>query len=77
MDDEALHTNGKSTRLGSWKKYLVQDVDESWSDVILLVTCFISGLVDSAVFNVWSCFVSMQTGMWSIRASHNTSRINI
>ena len=62
MDDEALQINGKRSRLGTWRKHLVQDVDEAWSDVILLVTCFIAGLVDSAVFNTWSCFVSMQTG---------------
>ncbi len=64
MDDdsvEALRKNKKS-RMSSWKDHLSADVDESWADLILLVTCFISGLVDSAVFNVWSCFVSMQTG---------------
>jgi Protein of unknown function (DUF1275) len=69
MDDEALQTNGKKSRLSSWKKYLAQDVDESWADLILLLTCFISGLVDSAVFNVWSCFVSMQTGMMALTFS--------
>jgi hypothetical protein len=62
MDNEALHSNGKKSRISNYRKYLAADIDESWTDLILLVTCFISGLVDSAVFNVWSCFVSMQTG---------------
>ncbi|KAK6382642.1 hypothetical protein LTS17_003311 [Exophiala oligosperma] len=57
---ESLHK--KKSRLSRWKDHLSVDVDESWADLILIVACFISGLVDSAVFNVWSCFVSMQTG---------------
>ena len=70
MDDESLQSNGKKpSRLSTWRRYLAQDLDESWSDVILLVTCFISGLVDSAVFNTWSCFVSMQTGAASLRST--------
>ena len=52
----------RKSRFANWRQYLAQDVDKSWADVILLVACFMSGLVDSAVFNVWSCFVSMQTG---------------
>ncbi|KIX05727.1 uncharacterized protein Z518_03699 [Rhinocladiella mackenziei CBS 650.93] len=52
----------KKSRMASWKQYLSEEADESWGDLILIVACFISGLVDSAVFNVWSCFVSMQTG---------------
>jgi hypothetical protein len=64
MDDDSVEAlrNNKKSRLSTLKKHLSTDVDESWADLILLVTCFISGLVDSAVFNVWSCFVSMQTG---------------
>lgn len=41
---------------------MAQDVHEDWADIILVVLSFISGMVDSAVFNTWSCFVSMQTG---------------
>lgn len=55
----------RKSRFEKLRGYLAQDVDKSWADVILLVACFISGLVDSAVFNVWSCFVSMQTGGFS------------
>ena len=60
MDDSL---NQKQSRSARYKKHLAQDVDKSWADLVLIVACFISGLVDSAVFNVWSCFVSMQTGM--------------
>jgi hypothetical protein len=59
IDDDLRKTKSRAQK---WKHYLAQDVDKSWADAILLVACFISGLVDSAVFNVWSCFVSMQTG---------------
>ena len=52
----------KKSRISSWREHLAQDVEEAWSDTLLLVMCFVAGLVDSAVFNVWSCFVSMQTG---------------
>jgi hypothetical protein len=53
---------GKKGRLAVWKQHLAQDVDESWGDLVLIALCFISGMIDAAVFNVWSCFVSMQTG---------------
>jgi hypothetical protein len=50
-------------KMGSriWRHFQ-QDLTESWGDAILIVTCIVTGLLDSAVFNVWSCFVSMQTG---------------
>jgi hypothetical protein len=60
MDDSL---NGKQSRSARYKKYLAQDVDKSWADVILIISCSISGLTDSAVFNMWSCYASMQTGM--------------
>jgi hypothetical protein len=46
----------------TWKAYLQEEVTEVWADAVLIVGCFATGLLDSAVFNVWSCFVSMQTG---------------
>ena len=39
-----------------------EEVTAVWGDAVLIVGCFATGLLDSAVFNVWSCFVSMQTG---------------
>jgi hypothetical protein len=55
----AMSQKSRASRLRS---YMSQDVHEDWADVILIVLSFISGMVDSAVFNTWSCFVSMQTG---------------
>ncbi|KAF1345578.1 hypothetical protein BDV97DRAFT_338631 [Delphinella strobiligena] len=51
-----------SNRLTSIKDYLNEEISESWGDLVLILLCFSTGLLDSAVFNVWSCFVSMQTG---------------
>lgn len=48
-----------------FRRHFMQDVDTSWGDAVLLASCFVSGLVDSGVFNKWSCFVSMQTGAFS------------
>lgn len=60
------YTNGavkKQSRISRTQKFMAQDVHEDWADMILIILSFISGMVDSAVFNTWSCFVSMQTGM--------------
>jgi hypothetical protein len=56
----------KKGRLAIWKEHFAQDVDESRGDLVLIALCFVSGIIDSAVFNVWSCFVSMQTGKLSL-----------
>jgi hypothetical protein len=61
--DDSLDAFKQRSRMARWRKHLAEDANKEWADLILIVTCFISGLVDSAVFNVWSCFVSMQTGM--------------
>jgi hypothetical protein len=44
------------------QSWMMQEVTESWGDLILLACVFISGLLDAAIFNVWSCFIGMQTG---------------
>jgi hypothetical protein len=62
-NDIESQTNGKRSTVATWQQKMKQDVDKSWTDAVLLVTCFVTGLTDSAVFNVWSCFVGMQTGM--------------
>ena len=46
----------------SWADYMRDEVTVSWGDAVLIAGCFATGLLDSAIFNVWSCFVSMQTG---------------
>lgn len=59
----------RSRREGSWgarwRRYWNGDVDPKWADLLLILCFFISGMVDSVAFNVWSCFASMQTGMYS------------
>ncbi|GAB7355448.1 hypothetical protein MBLNU459_g5954t1 [Dothideomycetes sp. NU459] len=52
----------KHSRLTKLRRYFDQEVVSGWGDLVLIVSCFVTGLLDSAVFNVWSCFVSMQTG---------------
>jgi Protein of unknown function (DUF1275) len=42
------------------------DVEPNRTQLILLGLFFVTGLVDGAAYNVYSCFVSMQTG-WSSR----------
>ncbi|KAK4686777.1 hypothetical protein P7C73_g3349, partial [Tremellales sp. Uapishka_1] len=56
----------------SWRAYFGQEISRDWTDIILLIGCFITGLLDSAIFNIWSCFVSMQTGTYT---THTTSRL--
>lgn len=46
------------------KRHFGADINTSWTDLPLLICCFKTGLLDAAVFNVWSCFVSMQTGIF-------------
>lgn len=44
------------------KTYLATEVSTSHADVLLIACCFISGLVDSTIYNAYGTFVSMQTG---------------
>jgi hypothetical protein len=55
-------SDDKPTRLTRLRRHMAQDVHEDWTDVILVILSFITGMVDAAVFNTWSCFVGMQTG---------------
>lgn len=61
MSEQERDAPSVSTSRG-WKAYLQEEVTAGWGDAVLIVGCFATGLLDSAVFNVWSCFVSMQTG---------------
>ena len=36
------------------------------TSIPILFCCFTSGLVDSAVFNAWGVFATMQTGMFPL-----------
>lgn len=62
MPPETTPLLGERRSKRSVKAYLQDEVSPEWTDSVLLVGCLATGLLDSAVFNVWSCFVSMQTG---------------
>ena len=55
--------------LDRFRAHLTEDLSTSWGDGMLILHCFVTGVLDSAVFNVWSCFVSMQTGISIIFSS--------
>ena len=44
------------------KSYLTSEVTVAHADLIFIVCCFISGLVDSTIYDAFGTFVSMQTG---------------
>jgi hypothetical protein len=44
------------------RQRLDAEIDTKWADLILLGCFFCSGLIDSMAFNMYACFVSMQTG---------------
>ena len=46
----------------NFRTYLRKEISTIYADFLLLICCFISGLVDSTVFNAYGTFVSMQTG---------------
>ncbi|KMP05600.1 domain containing protein [Coccidioides immitis RMSCC 2394] len=43
-------------------RYFQEQVDTERSDLLLIACSFISGVIDSAAFNAWGSFASMQTG---------------
>lgn len=44
-----------------YRRYFSVEVTNAHADVLLLTCCFVSGLVDSTVYNAFGTFVSMQT----------------
>lgn len=50
-----------------WKGHVLQPLTKKYTNYILIVLFFSSGLIDSVAFNAWSCFVGMQTGMLSFQ----------
>ncbi|EPS35164.1 hypothetical protein H072_11414 [Dactylellina haptotyla CBS 200.50] len=67
-DEGALPIANNSTKPAStnlWQRfqnYNATQVDKTWSSIPVLATSYVSGLTDSAAYNAWSCFISMQTG---------------
>ncbi|KAF3925981.1 hypothetical protein ABW20_dc0107164 [Dactylellina cionopaga] len=48
--------------LQRFRNYNATQIDKTWSSIPVLATSYVSGLTDSAAYNAWSCFISMQTG---------------
>lgn len=47
----------------SWSSYLKAEIAIAYhADIPIILCCMVSGLCDSAAYNAFSCFVSMQTG---------------
>ena len=44
------------------QRRLTAEIDTKWGDIILIGCFFCAGLIDSTAFNIYGCFVSMQTG---------------
>ena len=61
-DHDLLNTKSSRPLHKRIRDHLAEELATAWSDGMLILHCFVTGLLDSAVFNVWSCFVSMQTG---------------
>ena len=53
--------NPKPSSMIGLTKYLAAEVTTSRGDIVLLICCIISGLVDSTIYNAFGTFVSMQT----------------
>jgi hypothetical protein len=43
-------------------KFFYQEVDSSWTVVLVVVCFFTAGMVDAVSYSCWGTFVSMQTG---------------
>ena len=61
---EKKEKSGFGTRDGARKfqNYMNRELRSPYTSLILVICFFTSGLIDSVAFNVWSCFVGMQTG---------------
>jgi uncharacterized membrane protein YoaK (UPF0700 family) len=62
-EQSPLLAKARSSRHSTrFSKYMKQDIDRSWADLILLLSYVITGLLDSSAVFIWGSFVSMQTG---------------
>jgi Protein of unknown function (DUF1275) len=67
VDSNASPTTSKSIAQSfpkRMKQQMGSDIDLQRTHFILIILFFVTGLVDSAAYNIWSCFVSMQTGRY-------------
>ncbi|KAL8864391.1 MAG: hypothetical protein Q9174_007372, partial [Haloplaca sp. 1 TL-2023] len=52
----------KPIAANSFVTYFSTNIKTAHTDILMLLCCFISGLVDSTIYNAYGTFVSMQTG---------------
>lgn len=72
MSDEMEKPQAKS----QVRQRLDADIDAKWADMILFGCFFCSGLVDSMAYNMYSSFVSMQTGQLMIQRKQSRAVVN-
>ena len=59
--------------MGNKKRRWDEDLSNNHADLLLLLCCLISGLVDSTIYNAYGTFVSMQTGLPFLPTQSKTS----
>lgn len=57
-----MQEDERPPRLAKVRENLGADIDPGRTHFILIILFFVTGLVDSAAYNIFTCFVSMQTG---------------
>lgn len=63
------HTNGSATKSStaragsSLNRFINTRIDTNRADILLIISFFISGMVDAGAYNAYSCFTSMQVGL--------------
>lgn len=58
-----VEEGGGGSRRERIRRYWLSDIDRNWTDILLIVCGYISGLVEGLSFNYWGSFSNMQTGM--------------
>lgn len=61
-DSGSVDEVGDMKKKASIRSRLEAQIDTKWGDIVLLACFYCSGLIDSMAFNMYGCFVSMQTG---------------
>lgn len=53
------------SKITNWrtKRRWEEELSNRHADLLLLLCCLVSGLVDSTIYNAYGTFVSMQTGL--------------
>ncbi|MCJ1244242.1 hypothetical protein MMC30_001440 [Trapelia coarctata] len=62
-DKGAPETSSQAGLGTRFRTHFTEEVTNSHADILLILCCVISGFIDSAIYNAYSTFVSMQTGL--------------